>query len=374
MVKKIVFIVIAWKIILLLVAYLATLILPLQKTFTAYNYGVNPNYYLWIWGNFDGYHYMEIAERGYRQLEYGFFPLFPLLIRGAVNLFKIPYLVAGQSISLICFLFSFWIIYKLLKIDKKEYLFNILLLVILFFPTSFFYSAIYNDSLFLLLAILTIYFARKKKWIAASALGSLATLTRLNGLALFFLIVLEYIDEQKIKKAVSFKNIVRDKIYSVSLIPFTFAGYFIYIAKTSGNWNSLSQSMNIWGQNKAVFPLQVFWRYLKILFLTKINSSNFFVAFFELFFVLFYIYILIWSFKKIRLSYWIFFAVSILIPMLTGTFQGMPRYGLHIYPFFLALTMLLYDKSLFKKLVYFIVSFILLFLYLAFFTRGYFVA
>ncbi len=66
--------------------------------------------------------------------------------------------------------------------------------------------------------------------------------------------------------------------------------------------------------------------------------------------------------------------MSILIPSLTGTFAGMPRYGLHLYPFFLSVAMLLEKRPLMVKATYVAISLALLFIGICYFTRGYFFA
>jgi hypothetical protein len=99
---------------------------------------------------------------------------------------------------------------------------------------------------------------------------------------------------------------------------------------------------------------------------------NYWVAVVELLAILFSLFMLFWSWRKIRLSYWFFFAISLLIPALTGTFQGMPRYALHLYPFFLALTFF-WQKSYWPtKLTYVLFSIIIFLFGICLFTRGYF--
>lgn len=398
MLKKIVGFFLSWKLFLLFLAFLAKLIIPLNwgnvylrpfhRPNVPYNYQIDPPYYIWIWANFDGAHYLSIARSGYLNYQYGFFPLYPIIIDYIHNLFNIRYILAGIIISNISFLLSLFFIWALLKIDDKKKLFSLFFLILILFPTSFFYAAVYNDSLFLLLATSSIYFSRRQSWILASISAGIATLTRLNGLALFFLIFFEYILSTRksftgwrlaqlqasLKHQLQLKKILKSKLYFVILIPLVFVGYLVYIQFNSGSWTNLFTSMSEWNQDKLIFPLQVFWRYAKIIFTASPHYLNYWIAISELFFVFLYIFLLVFSFKKIRFSYWIFFFISILIPSFTGTFQGMPRYGLHLYPFFLSLAMFLSNQSLFKKIAYFVVSILLLFLYVGLFTRGYFVA
>lgn len=389
MVKKILNYLVYWRILTLIFAFLASFLIPLATAFNPYPHlKAKLPYYVWIWANFDGAHYLKIADWGYRQYEQPFFPLFPILIRVLAEVYHLPYLISGLFISHLSTILALFIIIKLLIIDDQKDKINLFLIAILLFPTSFFYGSVYNDSLFLFLSSLTILLARKKKWIATSVAGSLATLTRLNGLALFIFILFEYISNKlnfretwnlkklilSFKLQVSAKKILGSRILFVILIPTVFIGYLIYNQIAFGHWTLLFKAMVVWHQEKLVFPLQVFWRYAKILFINSPNTLIYWVAVMELSFVFFYIFILIYSFKKIRFSYWLFVAISLLIPSLTGTFAGMPRYGLHLYPLFLGLTFFLDHQKKIVKLLYFVLSLVILFLCLALFTRGYFIA
>ncbi len=390
--RKILLLFSAWKILVISFALIATFVLPFKEfpiSFTADPiYGRHLPYLVWIWGNFDGFHYISLAKYGYTVFQHAFFPLFPALIN-FLTTFKIHPVIAGQIISNLSFIGALLISFKLFSLDKKGGSFWLFGLAIILFPTSFYFGAVYNDSLFLFLATTSLYFARKKSWAAAGALGALATLTRLNGLALVFPILFEYLASQKqtevltwnigeIKKNAKNKLkksiILRDRIYFVVLIPLAFLSYLLFTQINYVSWTKIFSAMSVWNQDKIVFPLQVFWRYIKIIGSGEFSNYVYQVALIELFFVLLYIAMLIYSFRKIRLSYWLFFAVSILIPSLTGTFQGMPRYGLHLYPLFLSLFLLLENRPTIVKLIYFVISILLLFYSLAHFTRGYFIA
>lgn len=375
MLKKIFLFFFIWKVLTIVFAHLSTFIIPLKTPFTAGKFGWGLPYLVWIWGNFDGYHYMEIAQRGYQYLEQAFFPFYPILIRLSHSLLNLHFIISGEIISNLAFFLSLIVIYKLLIIDKKRGLFCLLLLTIIFFPTSYSYGAVYNDSLFLLLSTLTIYFARRKSWALSSISGAFATSARLNGLALAFFILFEYWQQhKKNNQAFSFTKILKSKIFFILLIPLVFLGYLLFVHLNFGDWRMVFTTMKIWGQDKIIFPPQVFWRYFKIIFLYPTFQLTYWVAIVELLFVLFYLYMIIYSYKKIRLSYWIFFVISLLIPSLTGTFAGMPRYGLHLYPLFLSLSLFLKHKRVLVKTIYFIVSLIVFFICIALFTRGYFIA
>ncbi len=377
-----------WKIFLLLVAVLATKLLTFIPTFTPFvsEYARKYPYLVGIWGNFDGMHYLSIARHGYEPLKQAFFPLYPLLIWTVHRIAGISYLYSALFVSHFFFICTVPVLYFLTKRDG-QFNWYFFLAILLLYPTSFFYGAVYNDALFFFLATHSIFFARKQNWLVASLFAGLASIARLNGLALGVYIGLEYILAQatlkeswdvkyivkSIKRKLQLSEIWKSKILAVLLVPFAFGSYLYYLQVTFGDWRTLFRSMEIWKQSHFTFPPIVVWHYVKILLTYSPNQPNYWIAVLEFFTVLFYCHVLLLSIKKIRLSYWIFIAVCILIPWTTGTFQGMPRYALHLYPFFLAWSILLAEQSKVTKVFYFFVSVLALIFILTLFTRGYFV-
>ena len=61
------------------------------------------------------------------------------------------------------------------------------------FPFSFFLTAVYADALYFALAAWSLLFAYEQRWNAACTMATLASMTRIPGLALFPAIVLEYL-------------------------------------------------------------------------------------------------------------------------------------------------------------------------------------
>lgn len=358
-----------WKATTLLFAALATRILPLQLAYTIWrdpqykNFGFYLPYLVSIWGNFDGFFYLAIARDGYLFGQQPFFPFYPFIVRFIALRWGLPFVLAAQIVSLASLLGALIVIARLLAHDKKLSLFSLVIAVILTYPTSYSYTAAYNDALFFFLATLTLYLGRTKNFVWAGIAGAAATLTRLNGLALFPFLLIEHGLPLKPRR-----------IWAVMLIPLSMLGYFIWINGQFGSWQTLFTTMSVWGQEKITFPVQVVWRYLKIFFLNPPATLSYWVAMVELGSVALYVCALIWSIGKIRFSYWVFFASSILIPSLTGTFQGMPRYGLHLYPLFLVLALFLSKQSRLGKTIYFLFALALLFFCIVLFTRGYFIA
>ncbi len=387
---NIVFSVFLWKLCLIgIVVIGAPLLRPIIFFFPEITYREwhMPDW-IWVWGNFDGLHYLHIASLGYRPGEQPFLPLYPALIALGYRVFHLDYIVSGQLISLVSFVVALFIVRKLLALDAPKISPSVFIALILIFPTSFYYSAVYNDALFFFLSTLSIYLGRRQKWIWSIVIASVASITRINGLMLFLYICTEYawssvpLPEQwrvaSLKKyifeRIRLRHFLRDGMYAILLIPASFIGYLIYIDQRFGSWKFVFSSMKVWNQEKIVIPLQVAWRYAKIIFIASPDTYVYWIAVVELSFVIFYTFLILYFFRKIRVSYWIFFVSSMLLPSLTGTFQGMPRYGLHLYPFFLCLGLWFHALGSNKKILYVSLSAIGLIAFVILFIHGYFVA
>ncbi len=184
-----------------------------------------PIYTLWnSWNHWDTGHYLIIATRGYYvYYSTAFFPLYPLLERvGMVFTHNNPF-TAGLWISNIAGLFLLMVLYRLVEedFDQKRAYRTVLYLSV--FPTSFFLAAAYNESLFLLLSLLSFYEMRHGRWWLAGLFGFLAGLTRPVGLFLLIPFCYEYLLQHKFRlKAIRFD------IASGALIPASIGLFALY--------------------------------------------------------------------------------------------------------------------------------------------------
>lgn len=153
---------------------------------------------LWLaWFRWDSGHFTAIASNGYDAAwRTAFFPLFPLLERGGAFLTHDPF-IAGLIISNLAGLGMLVVLYRLVQEDfDAERAFRAVLYLSVF-PTAFFLVAAYNESLFLLLTLLSFYHMRRENWWLAGLFGLLASLTRSAGVALFLPFCYEYIRQRQ---------------------------------------------------------------------------------------------------------------------------------------------------------------------------------
>ena len=317
------------------------------------------------WANFDGIHYLDIATHGYTT-DARFMPLYPLIIK--FFSFFIPYpFIVGLILSNIFFLVSLFVLKKLLELDydKKRIIWTIIFLLV--FPTSFFFGAVYSESLFFLLTLLSFYFARKKLWLLAGLFGAFASATRVVGIILLPVLLIEYIKQKQ-------KN-MKD-LLGILLIPLGTISYSIYNFFRWGNpiyfLQAQGELSNGRAVNSIILPPQLIYRYFKILFTVSPVQYDWWIALLE--FAMFWfgvmlIYIM-WK-QKIRLSYLAFTVLGMLVPMMSGTLTGFPRYVLPLFPLFIAMSGI---KNKVFKIVYVGISIVLSFILLSLFARGYYIA
>ena len=387
--KTILTVFISGKLLTLLGLIAGMILLPLQKGFLGGgldNYQTNP--YLWSWANFDGEHYLLIAQRSYVEFEQAFFPLFPLLLKTISSLTSMPLIFAGLTISHLAFLLALIIFYKLLKIDytSKQSLWVIIFLV--FFPTAYYFGSVYTESLFLLLTICSFYFYRKNNFFLAGVFGFFASLCKFVGVFLFPAILIELflnVKSQKSKKGVGLLVIFLSRLRDMSsqklkflwllLIPLGTLTYMFYLANVYGDPLFFIHAQSAFGANRSgdslVLLPQVFFRYLKIVTMSSF-TYQYIIAVLELAATVFFLLLSFLSFKKLRFSYALFAVCSLILPTLTGSLSSMPRYVLTIFPLFIPLNLCL-KKDIVRYIMLFV--FVALLLGLAsLFTRGYWVS
>jgi hypothetical protein len=178
------------------VAYLAA---PLVADSTPPPYHLRPpdNTLLDVFGSrWDTGFYLSIADEGYtysgvRFPSVAFFPLLPLLIRAVTSLTG-DSLVAGLIVANLALLGATMLIYCLAEDAWGAGVADRAVWYLLIFPTSFFGSAIYSESLFLLGAAGALYLARKGYWESAAMLGFLTALTRLVGVVVAPMLLAEW--------------------------------------------------------------------------------------------------------------------------------------------------------------------------------------
>jgi len=187
---------------IILVAYLAVPLLAESTSPPPYHLRGTDNLLLDVFGSrWDTGFYVSIAEEGYMYEgvdlpSVAFFPLLPLMMR-ALTPFTGDPLVAGILISNIALLLASVLLYRLVVESRDRRLAERTTWYFLIFPAAFFGIAVYTESLFLLFAIGALYFARRGYWEIAALLGIAGSMTRLMGLIIAVMLLVEWWQQRR---------------------------------------------------------------------------------------------------------------------------------------------------------------------------------
>ncbi|MFC1790407.1 mannosyltransferase family protein [Patescibacteria group bacterium] len=365
-----------FQVVVTLIFLLAPKIFPSSGQFMFADQSQKP---AWLWNraNFDGVHFFSIAQNGYGLYQQAFFPLYPLVTRFLGRFLGGQSLLAGWLVSFFSLGVGLEVFFRLLKVDWPEKTAQQTILFLLFFPTSFFFSLIYSESLFFLLAVSTIYLARKKHWFWALVTCALATATRLQGISLIpTLIFLFYQSKKRTKK--DFVKVIGASLGITSLGSLGFLGYLFYLNSRYGDPLLFAHVQPFFGANrssgKLILLYQVFWRYLKMITTLSPNNWLYFIVWLEFGVAIFFLTLLLLALKKKKFwSYLVFAWPSFLLPTLTGTFSSLPRYVLMLFPGFIMLALQTAKRPILKR-AYFVLSLGLFLICQTLFALGYWVS
>lgn len=372
-----------WRLLLFLPLFVSEQVLSYRQGYDYTNiwkftkpYEPVSSFLIYPWANFDGVHYLSIAGNGYNNENLGFFPLFPIAIRagstifGTGEAFDATQFFVGFFISNFAFFIALLVLYKLIELDYPIKTARLAILFLLVFPTSFYFGSIYSESLFLLVTLFSFYFIRRKQTPLSSLVGFFAAITRLIGIVILPAIIYEIFEQEKrIKKWLT-------SILPLLIVPSGLVGYAYFNWLKAGDVLSFIKAHGNIGTSRSVENIvvipQTLFRYGKILLNLPLSQFEWWIALLELATFIFVAFLLFYAWKKgVRFSYILFALMAFLIPVSSGTFTGLPRYVLVLFPIFIALALV---QNKWIKLTYIILSSLLLFILLMFFSKGYFVA
>jgi Gpi18-like mannosyltransferase len=222
--RKVLIIFVIEKILILAVGFMAFYLVPAD---ISYKDNVTDNIFLNPWAQIDSQSYLDIAKNGYNAQfglagNYGWYPFYPFLIR----IFSfIGVELAAFMISNIASFLAVVVVYLIIKEEFGNRIAGRSVFYILFFPSAYFLTAMYTEPLFLLLASSMFYFARKENWVYVGLLGFLISMTRMQGILMFFpMLYLFYI-----------KHKFSPKILLLLLIPLGLFSFMLYQHAITGD-------------------------------------------------------------------------------------------------------------------------------------------
>jgi Mannosyltransferase (PIG-V) len=137
-----------------------------------------------VWARWDSVFFVRIAEHGYDEASAAFHPLYPALVAGIGRVFFGHYVIAGIAVSLAAAYGAFLLLHRLAEERLGADGARRAVLYLAVFPMALFLQAVYSESLYLLLVLASFALAERGRFSAAGMVAGLAILTRVAGIAL----------------------------------------------------------------------------------------------------------------------------------------------------------------------------------------------
>ena len=141
-----------------------------------------------MWAAWDSEWYSRLADTGYTmnttngQHDWGFFPLYPFSAKAISLLIHVPPMYVMVAVSNICFFCALFVIFDETRREFSAAAAKAAVSLLCIVPGTYIFSAAYTEGMFVLWFALTLFFARRRKWMLAGLAAALAALTRNIGI------------------------------------------------------------------------------------------------------------------------------------------------------------------------------------------------
>ena len=353
---------VATRLALIAVGVCAWMLLPRERTMpNDWVYSGHPSLDMWI--RWDSVWYLRIAHDGYPagptegQSSYGFFPLYPLLIK-AVHGLGSSRQVSALLVSNVALCVACFFLYRLARLSFDEPCARRSIKYLFLFPSAFILSGAFSESVFLALSVMSFYYARRERWLFCGAAGFLGALTRSNGVFLLLPLAYEYLRS----KGFTWRRLRADAL-SLSLIPlgtFAFMGYcYLQTGDAMAYVHAKQTGFHLVLSN----PIKV---------LLSCLQSHSIPLLFNVAFGLIVLLFLTVFVRRIGFAYWLLGVITILLCLAYGmgdstamywalvhprgitSLHGMTRFSLGIFPLYLLLAQLSSNETVDRCLTVFL--------------------
>ncbi len=300
-----------------------------------------------IWGVLDTGWYLSIVEQGYQlysaehlageavRMNHAFFPGYPVVVKLVATLVGHP-LVAGVVVSNLCFLGALLLLWRITRDRLDAPSATAVVFIAAFFPGSYVFSAMYTESLFLVLMLGCVHYAMKDRWLMVGLLGALLTATRLVGLVVVLPLGLLYVERHGWTALRQARSWLR--LSALALVPLGLLLYMLFLHRLVGNPLSFIDVQVAWDRSFQS-PL--------VPFLAPLSNPTHYNLFQWLFGLACWLCLIPLATRRMwpELS---LAACLLFIPLLNGApyapLESYARYTIVAYPVFYGLALLVKDR------------------------------
>jgi len=203
--------------------------------------------------------------------------------------------------------------------------------------------------------ICSFYFARRSNWLLAGFLGGLATLTRFVGILIFLPLLYEYLQQINF----NFKKI-RLNILFLLFIPIGLGVYMWYLNQFFGDPLLFVKIENSWEKHLTLNIFATFANQF-VFFKETPFTLNYIQHLYEYIVAIIFTISVIYTYFKLRKSYFIFAATYMLLVLLMGNFGSFNRFVLLVFPVFILWAKIIKKDYVHQLMLFFLSAFLILF-------------
>ena len=308
-----------------------------------------------VWARWDSSWFLRIAEHGYSDPSFtpAFAPVYPWLVGGLGRMLGGHYVLAGVLVSLAACAAAFVLLYRLAEERLGEAAARRAVLYLALFPTALFLGAVYSESLYLALSVGVFLLAERGRLLGAAGLAGLAGLTRIAGVALLpALAVFAWRSPNRLRA-----------FASLAVAPLLWLVYPLVL------WLQIDEPLGFldaqregWERELSPFgPLAGIWEgaaagwhgalevvgaggsyYAGFADTTPLRAAGLDLQ--QLVFLVLFVALAVVAWRRLGAAYGLYAATSLALPLASpaGDYPllSLPRFGLAIFPLFLALATL----------------------------------
>lgn len=327
---------------------------------TFYQYGkkiasagaiIDRQHFLWrflvdAWVGWDGAYYRGIAVDGYSFTENGpyniaFFPLYPLLTRLFLPISNSNTSIAALLVSHIAIFSALILMYDLVARDFGSTAAKRALVLLLVFPTSFYFVTAYSEALALALFVASLWAMRQGRWWIAGVTGALLALTRLPGVLIAPVLACAYLQHNGWRL-----RSIRPDFLSVLLPPCGLGLFMSYQWWRFGTPFAFLIAQRHWDNH-----LEPPWIMPHILLTTVTTASDWPMRVLQLVIWISFIVLIVFAFIRLHLPYGLSLLLLLLPAYLSHWHSSFPRYVLIGFPAFVVMAVLARRRWLYLLVV-----------------------
>ena len=310
-----------------------------------------------VWARWDSVWFLRIAEHGYGSLDgtaAAFYPLYPASVSLVGRAFLGHYVLAGIIVSLAASLAAFFLLHDLAETKLGVEGAHRTVIYLAVFPMTLFLQAVYSEALFLLLTVAAFVLAERRRFGPAGLIAGLALLTRPAGLALLPALALIAWHSPDRRRGLA----------NLAVAPLLFCLYPVYLWIDRGDPFAFARAQDVWTRHISYAgPFGGIWDGLRAgwagarQLVSGSHTTTYWPAvdgtdpmrvaavnLEALAFLVLFAALTIVAWRRFGAPYGLFAALSLAIPLSVPSERwpllSLPRFGLVVFPLFLALAAL----------------------------------